>query len=533
MKKVLSLFLVIVLLSSAVAGAVDTGLISPASNATLDHANVLKDLGLFLGTDKGFELDRAPTRAEAVVLLLRMLGEESAALDSTYENPFTDVPTWAVSYISYAYAKGYTKGTSATTFDAAKTVTPEQFITFMLRALGYKDNVDFVWNKSINKAEEIGLVEKDKYENGSAFLRGDCVDIIYSALTQTKKPQNVTLVKYLIKMKVVDAALAEKYGLYTTPQYETVRLPLTLNAVNKHRFISAQSILDYFRDSGAKYVLLQWTIFEFSDYEDVYGYNLSVTYYDFYNIVTKSANRTPEEQEWLDLLPEYSVYFEEDYFPYDLEGLYFVASVYDENANMIAASIEKVTDVRKNGHVEFAYVSVNGREFVDRKLAEFDDLFGTLTEYPSDAVYLEQVHVNWTLVDLYTDEIVGYMPYTDPNAPCLYRFVINAEKYPELANKTVFIADGELSPGESVHDLLREKCMDTFMWPFFFGQLSFGYRQGDFISIWEPWIVTEDWNQTRYVAFGDEDRFFGYAVITPSQRIVDNGLVIDDILYVY
>lgn len=37
-------------------------------------AQELKDVGLFQGTDTGFELDRAPTRAESAVMLVRLLG---------------------------------------------------------------------------------------------------------------------------------------------------------------------------------------------------------------------------------------------------------------------------------------------------------------------------------------------------------------------------------------------------------------------------------------------------------------------------
>lgn len=39
-------------------------------------ADALKDLGLFSGSDKGYELDRAPTRLEAGVMLVRLLGAE-------------------------------------------------------------------------------------------------------------------------------------------------------------------------------------------------------------------------------------------------------------------------------------------------------------------------------------------------------------------------------------------------------------------------------------------------------------------------
>ncbi|NLZ94407.1 MAG: S-layer homology domain-containing protein, partial [Bacteroidales bacterium] len=124
---------------------------------TLDRANALKDLGLFLGTDKGFDLERAPTRVEALALLIRTLGEERASKGTWFDrHPFTDVPSWADNYVTYAYAMGYSNGVSATSFGSSDIATPEQFITFMLRALGYSDaRGDFVWSESIQKAEEL------------------------------------------------------------------------------------------------------------------------------------------------------------------------------------------------------------------------------------------------------------------------------------------------------------------------------------------------------------------------------------------
>jgi hypothetical protein len=40
-----------------------------------NEAEQLQNLGLFKGTNNEFELDRKPTRAEAGVILIRMLGK--------------------------------------------------------------------------------------------------------------------------------------------------------------------------------------------------------------------------------------------------------------------------------------------------------------------------------------------------------------------------------------------------------------------------------------------------------------------------
>ena len=81
-KKLLSLFLALTLALS---------LAAPAWAATpeeaQDSAQLLYNLGLFQGSGTNedgsprFALERAPTRAEAVTILVRLLGAEEAALD--------------------------------------------------------------------------------------------------------------------------------------------------------------------------------------------------------------------------------------------------------------------------------------------------------------------------------------------------------------------------------------------------------------------------------------------------------------------
>jgi len=216
-KVFISFFLICTIIFSLASTAFATEPTTTTQNAvietTLDRANALKEMGLFAGTDKGYELEALPTRTQAIVFLLRMLGEEKTAQNSDYTCPFTDVPGWAYKYVAYAYNKGYTSGTGKTTFGANDLTTPAQFVTFMLRALGYSDkNGDFVWNESIQKAESLGIIPLGKYTANGPFNRGDCVDIIYSVLGAKKKGSDVTLAESLVANGAIDAAIAEKYG---------------------------------------------------------------------------------------------------------------------------------------------------------------------------------------------------------------------------------------------------------------------------------------------------------------------------------
>lgn len=84
---------------------------TPAAAAaqSSSYAEALNHLGLFSGTENGYELSRVPTRAESLVMMLRLWGKEKEVLKSTYKSPFTDTG-WESRYVSYAYTKGVVNG---------------------------------------------------------------------------------------------------------------------------------------------------------------------------------------------------------------------------------------------------------------------------------------------------------------------------------------------------------------------------------------------------------------------------------------
>lgn len=59
---------------------VAAGITATAGAANFTNcADRLKDVGLFQGTNQGYQLDKAPTRAEASAMLVRLLGKEEEA----------------------------------------------------------------------------------------------------------------------------------------------------------------------------------------------------------------------------------------------------------------------------------------------------------------------------------------------------------------------------------------------------------------------------------------------------------------------
>lgn len=196
MKKAISLMLTLALVLCMIPTAF------AASSEATEAADALNALGLFNGTGTDangkpiYDLDRAPTRAEAVTMLVRLLGKEDEANEGTREIPFTDIQDWAKPYIGYAYANGLTTGTSTTTFSGDDTVTATQYLTLVLRALGYKDSEgDFSWDKAWELSDKIGITDGRYTANSNDFLRADVALISNDALSSKIKGTDGTLLE--------------------------------------------------------------------------------------------------------------------------------------------------------------------------------------------------------------------------------------------------------------------------------------------------------------------------------------------------
>lgn len=220
MKKWISLILAVCLLASMLA--------LPALAATKEEQNAadaLNHLGLFLGTTKGYELDASLTRAQSAMLLVRMLGALKQAETGDYSHPFDDVAPWASRVVAYAYTNNLVKGYNATKYGGEDTVTDFQYLTIVLRVLGYTDSgdkPDFNYRESRKLAKSLGLVDSET--DDASFTRGDAVDIFWRALNTSLKNENRTLAERLIEQKVFDSQLfmiASEYAKNGRPASET------------------------------------------------------------------------------------------------------------------------------------------------------------------------------------------------------------------------------------------------------------------------------------------------------------------------
>lgn len=190
-------------------------------------ASFLADLGLFRGVSDGnHDLFRPATRVEAAVMIVRLLGEEDAAVRAHYSHPFTDVPAWADDYVGYAYARGITGGVSPDRF-GTDAVTAPQYVTFLLRVLGYSDaSGDFAWDDPFPLAEQAGILTEDTAAlcDLSSFRRAEMAYLSWSALTAVTKGDAWPLAAVLAEKRVftsrqfIDATVRYRGSIRVRPE---------------------------------------------------------------------------------------------------------------------------------------------------------------------------------------------------------------------------------------------------------------------------------------------------------------------------
>jgi len=271
-KKLVSLLLCVIMVASMA--------VIPAQAAyTPQHtaqAETLYELGLFRGTGTNpdgtpiYALDKTATRMQGLIMLIRLLGEEEEALAYTGECPFTDVSGNSAKYAAYAYSKGYTTGTTATTFGNGQ-LKPNAFLTFVLRSLGYSDKKgDFTYGTAFLKAAEIGLIAGGECTDQSQGIYRDvCAQVSHNALVTNVKGGG-TLVDKLIDAGAVDAKKAEASGiLKAEPVYGSNRdhkaydTALTNMMTSKVKAAAAKDAKYYGLDENIRWIAEPKTTEEF------------------------------------------------------------------------------------------------------------------------------------------------------------------------------------------------------------------------------------------------------------------------------
>ena len=153
-------------------------------------ASALKSLSLFKGTETGygdgFDLELTPTRIQALIMLIRLLGEEDEALACTSPAPFKDISAsyWGRPYIAYAYEKGYTNGVENGNFAPDRSASEGMYVEFVLRALGYSDTAQTDTSTAADRAFLAGVLTAGERAalRANDFLRADIAYLSWYAL---------------------------------------------------------------------------------------------------------------------------------------------------------------------------------------------------------------------------------------------------------------------------------------------------------------------------------------------------------------
>ncbi len=190
-------------------------------------AEALYALGLFRGTDKGYELESPLTRVQAAAMLVRVLGAEEEALENAKSSIFHDVPDehWGAPYVMYCFEENITKGTSSDSFTPDRRISAEEFTTLILRLMGFEAEPETAFEKAIDY-RLFGTEKSRQMSDVGEFLRDDMVFVVFRAL-QTPCADGKTLSEKLVDAGVIQETVAEQYG-----------------AVNPHRNDDINSIID-------------------------------------------------------------------------------------------------------------------------------------------------------------------------------------------------------------------------------------------------------------------------------------------------
>jgi len=223
LKKLFAVVMVVAMLAS---------IMVPALAADVQYeteAEMLKDLGLFLGTNNGFELEAELTREQALALMIRVMGLEEEVKAMTQPevaeqmakvvDPET-VTDWAKPYVAYAIKNGLTDGIDAkikpnVKFAGQLTITGKEFINFMLKGMGY--DMTGKWDDVLTFAAETGMISAGdavKFGSITVMKRDFAVAIMASALNGMTA-YGVTLAQYLVDQGAVSEDKMVEYGFIT------------------------------------------------------------------------------------------------------------------------------------------------------------------------------------------------------------------------------------------------------------------------------------------------------------------------------
>jgi hypothetical protein len=185
---VLTLALILGSISVASAASGKVKLTDIADSANEEAIQVAYDLNIVEGTPEGaYEPEKAINRAEFAALITRALAIPESALASYTGSTFKDTSgyTWASKYLAFCQEKGIMKGDGYGNAMPGRTISPNEAVTMILRAIGYTDNASVLvgqWPANYVSLGQSFLI----YNNVSPSTeldKANAAQMLYNALT--------------------------------------------------------------------------------------------------------------------------------------------------------------------------------------------------------------------------------------------------------------------------------------------------------------------------------------------------------------
>lgn len=238
--------MLLALLTVPAFGAYSPGTDTP--NPTLQRALLLHNMGLYAGTNPNQftpDLEGSLNREQGIVLLLRLLGQERAALAMTEAERraalarFSDrssIPDWARGYIALAIQRNIVGGFPDGTIRPGSPLTGNQFATLLLRGAGY--TVTDFSQATANFGQRAGITGSSFLSMGPhPLLRLHAVDMSFGYLGLPLPGQNLTFIQNLVNKGIVPGSAAQQAGFsITAPPVSTTSgssLSATGEQINK------------------------------------------------------------------------------------------------------------------------------------------------------------------------------------------------------------------------------------------------------------------------------------------------------------
>ncbi|MBE6680597.1 MAG: S-layer homology domain-containing protein [Ruminococcaceae bacterium] len=153
-------------------------------------------MGLVSGTSATkYSPAQTLTRAQVCTMMVRAMGLEKYAESYVNQSLFTDVKSgmWHAGYVNLAYREGIIKGYGNGKFGPDDTVTYGQFVTILLRLLGYTESdIGKIWpNDYIVFAADKELDEGTDLDANDALSRADAAILLYNTILTKAKGASV------------------------------------------------------------------------------------------------------------------------------------------------------------------------------------------------------------------------------------------------------------------------------------------------------------------------------------------------------